>query len=144
MITNIWVSIFFKVNRRESTDAIACSSKDAARDQPNGSCEVDIADIHHQYFTVATTFLRDIISESAKVRDCLLFWRRPNFLLRCYHKGCHAALNRMKHYKCDDPKHSCLQRRLKIEDPGLVLLVVMFLIHFLTGSQVCFKHVSTS
>lgn len=78
----MWVSIFLKANRRESTDAIACSSKDAVRDQPDGRCEVDIADIHHQYFTVATSFLKDIISESAKVGKCLLFWRRPNFLCR--------------------------------------------------------------
>jgi len=36
------------------------------RDQHDGSCQVDSADIHHQYFTVATSFLKDIIAESAK------------------------------------------------------------------------------
>jgi len=66
--------MFSKANRRESTDAIACSSKDTIRDQHDGNCKVDIADIHHQYFTVATSFLKDIISESAKVGNCLLCW----------------------------------------------------------------------
>lgn len=34
--------------------------------------EVNIPDIHHQYFTVATNFLKDAISESAKVKILLL------------------------------------------------------------------------
>ena len=59
--------MFSKANRRESTDAMACSSRDTLRDPQDGSCQVDIADIHHQYFTVATSFLKDIIAESAKV-----------------------------------------------------------------------------
>ena len=66
--------MFSKANRRESTDAMACSSRDTLRDQQDGSCQVDIADIHHQYFTVATSFLKDIIAESAKVGYFLLFW----------------------------------------------------------------------
>ena len=70
----MWGFLFSKANRREPTDAMACSSKDTARDQHDGSFEVDIADIHHQYFTVATSFLKDIISESAKVGSCVLFW----------------------------------------------------------------------
>ena len=59
--------MFSKVNRRESTDATACSSKGTVRDQHDGSRDVDVTDVHHQYFTVATSFLKDIISESAKV-----------------------------------------------------------------------------
>ena len=66
--------MFSKANRRESIEAMACSSKDTVRDQHDGSCQVDSADIHHQYFTVATSFLKDIIAESAKVGNCLLFW----------------------------------------------------------------------
>ena len=34
----------------------------------DGSYEVNVPDIHHQYFTVATGFLKDVISESAKVK----------------------------------------------------------------------------
>lgn len=67
-----------EANRRESLDAMACSSKDAARDQPDGSCGVDIADIHHQYFTVATSFLKDIISESAKAPKCVSSMLAPH------------------------------------------------------------------
>lgn len=67
-----------EANRRESTDAIACSSKDTIRDQHDGNCKVDIADIHHQYFTVATSFLKDIISESAKAPKCVSSMLAPH------------------------------------------------------------------
>ena len=42
--------------------------------------EEHVPDVHHQYFTVATGFLKDVISESAKVGvrcvDPLLIFRQ--------------------------------------------------------------------
>ena len=40
---------------------------ETATDHEEGH-EGDIPDVHHQYFTVGTGFLKDVISESAKVR----------------------------------------------------------------------------
>ncbi|KAL9955157.1 hypothetical protein ACROYT_G036443 [Oculina patagonica] len=65
-----------EANRRESTHAAACSSKEAERNQHDW--EVNIADIHHQYFTVATSFLKDIISESAKAPKCVSSMLAPH------------------------------------------------------------------
>ena len=62
------------MNRRESTDAAACSSKDDSFHKETVTCHEGnheahdiVPDVHHQYFTVATGFLKDVISESAKV-----------------------------------------------------------------------------
>ena len=43
------------------------SSKDVLTDQ-GGTDKVSVSAVHHQYFEVATCFLKDIISESAKVK----------------------------------------------------------------------------
>ena len=60
--------MFSEISRKKATDAAPCSSKETTKDQHDGSRDqVDITDVHHQYFTVATSFLKDIISESAKV-----------------------------------------------------------------------------
>lgn len=40
---------------------------ETATDHEEGH-EGDIPDVHHHYFTVGTGFLKDVISESAKVR----------------------------------------------------------------------------
>ncbi|KAM7431183.1 Protein saal1 [Porites harrisoni] len=63
-------------SRRESIEVAACSSRDelfnmeTATDHEEGH-EGDIPDVHHQYFTVGTGFLKDVISESAKAPKCV-------------------------------------------------------------------------
>lgn len=53
----------------KTTDEAPSSSQETMKDQNDGiSDQVNITDVHHQYFTVATSFLKDVISESAKVR----------------------------------------------------------------------------
>lgn len=46
------------------------SSKDVLTDQ-GGTDKVSVSAVHHQYFEVATCFLKDIISESAKAPKCV-------------------------------------------------------------------------
>lgn len=73
-----------KANRQESTDAMAASfsEDDSLHKQVvidhDETQEVNVPDIHHQYFTVATNFLKDAISESAKAPKCVSSMLAPH------------------------------------------------------------------
>ncbi|XP_015752949.1 PREDICTED: protein saal1-like [Acropora digitifera] len=53
------------------------SSKDVLTDQ-GGTNKVSVSAVHHQYFEVATCFLKDIISESAKAPKCVFNMLAPH------------------------------------------------------------------
>lgn len=65
--------------RSKATDEAHSSFQEKMKDQNDGiSDQVNITDIHHQYFTVATSFLKDVISESAKAPKCVSSMLAPH------------------------------------------------------------------
>lgn len=68
-----------ETNISKTTDEAPSSSQETMKDQNDGiSDQVNITDVHHQYFTVATSFLKDVISESAKAPQCVSSMLAPH------------------------------------------------------------------